>query len=158
PPVWVEIPSDQKVYTRQKPICVPPPIIPLDEHSSCPCNETRTFYSPSNPSFTRPCTIFTLTGALTSTIELQQCPSAAARQNRFIGPDPRHLGIFNFNNSLLFTHDLLDDYTNSYTKSEMPFASWVSILADRYVAHQSPVAFVSDQILRNVWFSFINLQ
>jgi hypothetical protein len=38
-------------------------------------------------------------------------------------------GVFNFNNRILFTHDLLDEYTSAYTSSETPFVGWVATVS-----------------------------
>jgi hypothetical protein len=82
------------------------------------------------------------------------------RYHRYIGPDRRDLGIFNYNNQKLFTHDLLDEYTSAYTSSETPFSAWVTVLNWRYELHsgQSEHLFVMAEVFRAVWFSFIGLQ
>ncbi|KAJ7838624.1 hypothetical protein B0H14DRAFT_2588463 [Mycena olivaceomarginata] len=80
--------------------------------------------------------------------------------HRYIGPDGRDLGIFNYNNRKLFTHDLLDEYTSAYTSSETPFSAWVTVLNRRYELHsgQSEHPFVTAEVFRAVWFSFVGLQ
>jgi hypothetical protein len=75
-----------------------------------------------------------------------------------VGPDPRNVGVFNYNNRLLVTHDLLDEYTAAFTSSETPFFAWVSVVKRRYETHESDLPFMSDQIFRTVWFAYVNLQ
>ncbi|KAJ7799351.1 hypothetical protein B0H14DRAFT_2617083 [Mycena olivaceomarginata] len=81
-------------------------------------------------------------------------------RRRYIGPDGRDLGIFNYNNRKLFMHDLLDEYTSAYTSSETPFSAWVTVLNRRYELHsgRSEHPFVTAEVFRAVWFSFVGLQ
>jgi hypothetical protein len=68
------------------------------------------------------------------------------------------LRIFNFNNRILMTHDLLDDYTSAYTTSETPFFAWVTVVARRYESQQSEHRFLSEAMFRATWFAYIGLQ
>jgi hypothetical protein len=81
----------------------------------------------------------------------------SSSQRRFIGPDGCNLGLFNYNNRILFTHELLNDYTCTYTSSETPFTAWVSVISRRYTSRKS-LRFVSEDIFRAVWFAFVKLQ
>ncbi|KAF8877541.1 hypothetical protein BD779DRAFT_1475196 [Infundibulicybe gibba] len=90
-----------------------------------------------------------------SVVETQACRLC---NHRFIGPDCQELGIFNFNNQVMFTHEILDDYTSNYTTSETPFAAWVAILARRYTIHETGGAFVSEKMFRSIWFAYVKLQ
>jgi hypothetical protein len=136
----------------------PPEVLLLDEHSSCICSEPRTRYSGNHTFQERPCTIYTLTRAHKANIQLQACPSCPKQPRRFIGPDPRNIGIFNFNNQILVTHDLLDEYTSAFTSSETPFAAWIVTVSRRYDTHQSTVPFVSEKLFRSIWFAYSRLQ
>ncbi|KAF9470050.1 hypothetical protein BDN70DRAFT_764742, partial [Pholiota conissans] len=93
-------------------------------------------------------------GAIEAKIQVQKCPAC---KHRFIGPDCRSIGLFNWNNRALFTHDLLNDYTSQFTTSETPFASWVTVISRRYQSRNVAIPFVGDQLFRAVWFSFIRL-
>jgi hypothetical protein len=115
-------------------------------------------YNPFLAKEERTCTIYTTTQAYSATIERQRCPTCTHRYHRFIGPEPRNLGLFNFNNQLLFTHALLDEYTSAFTSSETPFAAWVVTVSRRYQVHESCVPFVSEKMLRSVWFAYSQLQ
>jgi hypothetical protein len=104
------------------------------------------------------CIIFGLAESYPTVIQLQTCPNCHPNQRCFIGPDGRRLGIFNFNNRVLFTHELLNEYTSMYTSSETPFTAWVSTVSRRYKIRNSPNNFVNEQMFRDVWFSYVKLQ
>ena len=97
--------------------------------------------------------IYTLTGIVSAQIEVQKCKVCPSR---YIGPDGREMGLFNWNNRTLYTLELLDDYTSSYTSSETPFVAWVTVVNRRYL-QRSPMEFVSDKTFRAVWFSYVKL-
>ncbi|TFK62329.1 hypothetical protein BDN72DRAFT_733318, partial [Pluteus cervinus] len=157
-PGWATLPYETPLYAPPPPLKDIPDVIFLDVNASCPCNGKRTFYVDTLPTTRQPCTVYTLTSAYSTHVDLQRCPNSNIRQNLFIGPDPRALGLFNFNNSLFFTHELLNDYTSFFTTSETPFTSWVKVIARRYQENSSSKAFVTDEVFRNVWFSFVNIQ
>ena len=133
----------------------PPDVIRLTETSSCCClPSSRVMYDSTMPVTTMSCEVYGLTRAWIVEIEIQKCPRCNCR---FIGPDCREIGMFNWNNRLLFMHDLLDDYTCTYSTSETPFVAWVSVVSRRYESHQSPRSFISDKRFRSVWFSYARL-
>ncbi|RXW14644.1 hypothetical protein EST38_g11211 [Candolleomyces aberdarensis] len=76
-------------------------------------------------------------------------------RRRFIGPDLREVGLFNFNNSFIVSHELLDEYTMSYVTSETPFVAWCSVVAHRYLLSGSQ--FMSDGYFLPIWFSYAAL-
>ena len=115
PPSWASLPSDPLTYPCAQPLRVVPSVLELNGWSRCCCYPTRSQHSPLRSSERRSCTIYTLTGAHRTLIELQSCPSCPHTLRQFIGPETRDLGIFNFNNRILLTHDLLDEYTSAYT-------------------------------------------
>jgi hypothetical protein len=126
--------------------------------SCCCCFPIRSPYFPLRPSEHHLCTIYTLTGAQCTQIELQLCLSCPRTLRRFIGPETWNLGIFNFINRILFTHNLLNEYTSAYTSSETPFVGWVSTVSCRYMNHGSEKPFVMEKMFRAVWFSYIQLK
>jgi len=105
-----------------------------------------------------PCKVYALTRVHACEIELQACNACPRAYRRYVGPDGREVGIFNLNNKLLFTHDLLDDYTASFTSSETPFAAWVNVAQRRYERHASPESFVRDAVFLAAWFAYSNVQ
>lgn len=99
--------------------------------------------------------MYTLLSVHTLQIELQPCPTCPPSRQRFIGPDLRDIGLFNFNNSVLVSHELLDEYTSAYTSSETPFIAWVGVMARRYML--AGQAFMGDDLFRSVWFAYASL-
>ena len=91
-------------------------------------------------------------------LQVQNCIHCPPIQRHLVGPDGRRSGFFNLNNSVLFTHDLLDDYTAAFTSSETPFVAWVNLLRKRYVRHSSPLSFAHEAVFRAAWFAYSNLQ
>ena len=154
-PIWAWLPSDQEHYPRPLPYSPENPVIPLTDTSACLC---LTRFSASRHCLTKPCIVYGLTGARPGEIQVQACPQCPVMRRRYIGPDCRELGLFNYNNNILFTHDLLDDYTNSFTSSETPFTAWVSVVSRRYASHRSLHPFVSEATFRSAWFAYTRLQ
>lgn len=153
PPIWARIKGDANA--QPLPLMVrTPSTIQLDDSSSCSCRYPRTMFDSRRPVETRPCNVYGLLEAHHTLIEVQKCPNCP---QGYIGPESSGLGIFNLNNRSLFTLTLLDDYTAHFTRSETPFASWVSSTACRYLNHQSQVPFVKEKTFRTAWFSFIRL-
>ncbi|KAJ7753387.1 hypothetical protein DFH07DRAFT_774137 [Mycena maculata] len=156
PPTWAALPTDPVLYERRLPLHDPPSIIPLTETSSCCCSQPRVLFSPAASTRQQTCMIYGLYGYLKTSIEVQTCSHCS---HRLIGPDGRELGLFNHNNQRLFTHDLLDEYTSAYTSSETPFVAWVTVVSRRYEVHSGGAQqFVSDEIFRAAWFSYVRLQ
>lgn len=159
PPVWSILETDVALYERRKPqLELPKDCFSLDATSSCPCGLSRTLYDPDLPKTNHDCILYTLSETHVHNIELQPCRTCPGRRRRRIGPDPRDYGVFNYNNRILVTHALLDEYTAAYTTSETPFVAWVSIVTRRYEVHESKAPFMSEQMFRAVWFAYVNLQ
>lgn len=155
PPSWAKLQSDPYIIERPPPLQFSPSIIPITPLASCCCSVPRTMYTGGLPTREQPCMIYTLTCVYSSIIELQACMSC---HRRFIGPDCRELGLFNFNNRLLFTHDLLDEYTSAFTMSETPFTAWIEVISRRYQNHSgSRPRFVTEEMFRAVWFAYAKL-
>ena len=55
-------------------------------------------------------------------------------------------------------HNLLDDYTASFTLSETPFAAWVNVAQRRYEWHASPGSFIRDAVFLAAWFAYSDVQ
>ncbi|KAJ6507200.1 hypothetical protein C8R47DRAFT_966779 [Mycena vitilis] len=155
PPVWASLPTDILHYAPVKPIQEPPGIISLMATSSCCCSHPRQLYDPELPTKHQKCTVYGLYRSWEAETEVQACPNCS---HRLVGPDCRELGFFNYNNRKLFTHDLLDEYTSAYTSSETPFSAWVSVVARRYEIHGDGQKFISHDMFRAVWFSYVELQ
>jgi CxC4 like cysteine cluster associated with KDZ transposases len=154
PPTWVSLPSDPNLYDCAPPVKEVPEFIALDLNSRCLC---KMGYDSLHPMTSKPCIVYTLSTAHTATIELQSCVNCAPHR-RSIGPDGRSVGLFNLNNNILFSHDLLDEYTSAFTSSETPFAAWVTTLQRHYDLHQSQLRFVAARTFRSAWFAYTRLQ
>ena len=155
PPVWAMLPSDTHPYECPAATTGAPSQIPLGDSRRCICGATTT--SNQNAEF-QPAKLYGLTGVHTLEIKLQACSVCPRAYHRYVGPDGCDLGIFNLNNQLLFTHDLLDDYTASFTSSETPFTAWANVVWRRYLRHGSLEPFVRDAVFLQAWFSYSNLQ
>lgn len=155
PPVWAALPTDPHLYDR--PVASPsvPDRILLGLGGRCICGALG---KPEGATLFLPCKVYALTRVHACEIELQACNACPRAYRRYVGPDGREDGIFNLNNKLLFTHDLLDDYTASFTSSETPFAAWVNVAQRRYERHASPESFVRDAVFLAAWFAYSNVQ
>lgn len=155
PPLWCSLPSDPVLYNRPHPIKRYPAIIKLESSSQCPCGSK---YNPAFPTTRIPCIIYGPLQAVNAEIETQRCRICDPRRRRYIGPDAREHGLFNWSNHILFTHELLDEYTIAYSTSETPFAAWVLVINGRYETNRSCHPFVSVGLFRSTWFLFVALQ
>lgn len=90
-------------------------------------------------------------------MELQPCPECPPSRKQFIGPDLREYGIFNYNNSTFVSHELLDEYTSSFTLSETPFDAWVEFIQRRSLVYGSG-HFMGKDLFRSCWFAYACLQ
>jgi hypothetical protein len=155
-PTWAALPGDRESYPRPPLIGSSPIEISLDEHSRCSCGTRKVTHLPTTWSL---CKVYTLLEVFTCKIETQACPNGCSRGGyRFVGPDCSRIGLFNYNNRILFAHDLLNDYTLCYTTSETPFTAWVTITKTRYIQVSPEAMFVSEEVFRAAWFSFVSLQ
>lgn len=158
PPHWAMLPSDLALYTCPPPVRTPPSLIKLTTDASCRCIDGGwTFYNPGLPVEVKRCTVYTLTGAFPVEVKTQKCPRCPPAHKRRIGPEPRALGLFNYNNWRLFSHELLDDYTCSFTTSETPFESWVNQVDRQYAVTESPIPFLGSDTFGLVWFAYARL-
>ncbi|KAJ3521134.1 hypothetical protein NMY22_g12435 [Coprinellus aureogranulatus] len=160
PPLSFALSSDFPHYPRPRPFRDAPngPIL-LDKFSSCSSCQLplgRTYRTPDGVIVYRKCHIYTLTNVFTADIQLQRCPKCPASRRRFIGPDLREAGLFNYNNSIVVSHEVLDEYTVMYAHSETPFTSFVSLLSHRY--SMSGDSFMGEDLFRSVWFAYVSLQ
>ncbi|KAH6905379.1 hypothetical protein BKA70DRAFT_1504505 [Coprinopsis sp. MPI-PUGE-AT-0042] len=157
PPIWAAICGDAQLYPPPPPFRWPiEEPFQLDDESSCPCPLGRTFFSSTSPTTLRTCKVYTLDTLHIHQIKLQPCPTCPPQRRRSIGPDLRTQGLFNYNNSVLVSHQLLDEYTSAYTTSETPFTAWVTHIARRYSL--SDATFMGEDLFRSVWFAYVSLQ
>ncbi|KAJ7586167.1 hypothetical protein C8J56DRAFT_1004769 [Mycena floridula] len=122
PPEWSSLSSDKPLYERTTFGQLTPDIIPMDQHGSCLCMEGR--WDPFTETVQRRGVIYGLYEAKEVLIEVQKCSICPSNHRHYVGPDTRDLQLLNYNNSTLFTHELLEDYCSTFTTSETPFVTW----------------------------------
>ncbi|KAJ6527192.1 hypothetical protein B0H19DRAFT_1196670 [Mycena capillaripes] len=152
PPIWAALPEDPLLYHRQNADI--PALIPFGTAARCSCGAIPNDLAKS----TIHCTVYTLTQAVSALIEVQMCHQCSSGRRRYIGPDCRDLGLFNYNNRTLFSHLLFDEYTSAFSSSETPFVAWASVVSRRYKSVHASVPFVSENVFRTAWFLFSDLQ
>lgn len=155
PLLWCSLPSNQKLYERRQPGGGDPGTIKLKESSRCTCGAK---YSRAVLTSCIPCIVYGPLSAVDAEIEIQRCEVCDLHRRKFVGPDARDQGLFNWSNHILFTHNLLDEYTLTYSTSETPFAAWGSVITSHYETYQSRHLFVSIGLFHSAWFSFVRLQ
>ncbi|KIK62161.1 hypothetical protein GYMLUDRAFT_112142, partial [Collybiopsis luxurians FD-317 M1] len=160
PPRWCMLPQEKEFYPRPRPVRESPAAIKLSATASCACVDGgRAFYNPGLPTVTCQCLVYTLTQAFAVQIELQPCPRCPVERHRYIGPDPRDTGLFNYNNSSIFSHELLNEYISAFSSAETPFEPWVNQISRRYEeSQQDPfIPFISGGLFRSLWFAYARL-
>ncbi|KIK55737.1 hypothetical protein GYMLUDRAFT_113194, partial [Collybiopsis luxurians FD-317 M1] len=135
----------------------PPHLIPLDENSQCACHDgQQASYDPSCPKLVCQATLYTTVQAFVVDIELQVCPRCPTASRKHVGPDPRDIGIFNYNNTHLFSHKLVNKYISAFTTSETPIDPWIEQVSRRYqetaYGKLDGIAFVGGELFRVAWF------
>ncbi|KAF6765754.1 hypothetical protein DFP72DRAFT_798093 [Ephemerocybe angulata] len=160
PPKWTRLSTDVTMY-HVLPYTLDPATgqirFSLQEGDSCClCSNGRTFFDRNQLAEYRPAKLYTLTSLYEVQVQMQKCPQCPSKNARWIGPDLRHYEVFNYNNSVLVTHELLNEYTSAYTSSETPFIAWTIQLSRRYDNYNT--RFMGPDLFRAVWFSFAYLQ
>lgn len=158
-PSWAALDTDNSLYPRPPPFRSGIQLLKLDDtRACCACLDGgRTFYDPNLPKVVKTCTIYTLSRAYEAEIELQKCPSCPQTRRRYIGPETRELGLFNFNNSSLYSHELLEEYVSAFTLSETPFDPWAKHIGRRYTTDAGSLPFVEGKTFRAVWCAYARL-
>ncbi|KAJ3846330.1 hypothetical protein EV368DRAFT_52947 [Lentinula lateritia] len=159
-PTWCRLSSDVLLYDQPAPMrSVPDLLLLLQGAGSCACVDGgRAWYDLEKPKITKECAVYTLTRSYKTLIELQPCPLCPKSRRRYIGPETRNLGLFNYNNSSLFSHELLDEYTSAFSCSETPFDPWVIQVKRRYSLNDDGgIQFVSGGLFRDTWFAYARL-
>ncbi|KAK7685317.1 hypothetical protein QCA50_011680 [Cerrena zonata] len=100
--------------------------------------------------------LFGLTSSRTVTIDTIRCP-ACKHARRLIGPDLSECGLFNWNNTMIFSHQLLNAYINMYTASETPFSAFCLNVRRWYQDSGTNTSFCSDETFVRVWFAYVRL-
>lgn len=91
-------------------------------------------------------------------IELERCSRCPPDARQFVGPDLCKSGLFNYNNRRIYTHELLNQFTNSFSAHETPFHAFCTVVQRCYKGSESPIDFVPDDAFRTAFFSFTRVQ
>ncbi|KZV86253.1 hypothetical protein EXIGLDRAFT_559274, partial [Exidia glandulosa HHB12029] len=102
------------------------------------------------------CTVFDVDRAYSARVDVRACSDPTCQ--RSAGPDLGDIGVFNLNNFTLVTHALFSKYDSQFSNSETTFHAFIASMRDEYQTYQSPHAFMSEDLFRTCWFSFMNLQ
>lgn len=107
---------------------------------------------------TVPCTIYTSVSAHSATIEIVPCASCPKNPHAFAGPDLGELGIFNMNNNTLYTHELLNEFSNRYTAAETLFDAFCTTLRHTYIERGINQCFLCKKTFELAWMAFHRVQ
>ncbi|KAF9235541.1 hypothetical protein BU15DRAFT_35345, partial [Melanogaster broomeanus] len=125
---------------------------------SCGLSLSNTTHYPEYRSvMTKPATIYGLTLSTPATIDVLPCP-VCRHACRSLGSDLGTQGLFNWNNNMLFTHELLNAFTSAFTASETPFSAFCLTVRRAYLNHSREMEFCSDETFVRVWFKFTQIQ
>ncbi|EJD39347.1 hypothetical protein AURDEDRAFT_29512, partial [Auricularia subglabra TFB-10046 SS5] len=150
PPAWCRLPSDTAPWF---PLVSPlPAVLTLGPSPRCRCGSGAKSAAPVHR---LQCVVYGSMRAEKVVIEVQAC---AAQDNLFAGPDVRELGVFNYNNHRLYTHELLNKFTSSYSAHELPFHAFRTVTQRTYLENGCKVPFVNDDTFRTAWYSFMRIQ
>ncbi|EJD39864.1 hypothetical protein AURDEDRAFT_70811, partial [Auricularia subglabra TFB-10046 SS5] len=152
PPEWARLGTD--TLLSYPPVYSNPGHLALGHAPRCRCGSPP---DPNKPIKTIACIVYSSVAAFETTIEVQACSTCPSSSRQHAGPDLSTRGLFNFNNARVYTHELLDGFTNSMTATETPFHSYQKIIQRKYEGY-SRIRFVSNRTLRSVWFSFTRIQ
>ncbi|KAI0672113.1 hypothetical protein C8Q78DRAFT_1124971, partial [Trametes maxima] len=158
PPRWCALPNEDLPPTPLPPN--PGAHFSLDALARCACGigiQSVLREEPQIAPETRDAVMFGLTMCSRVRIDVLPC-RACHHRRRFIGPDLGSLGVFNWNNTFLFTHELLNAYTNAFTASETPFAAFCLTVRRQYEDRCPESPFCSNETFVRAWFSFVELQ
>ncbi|BGP35738.1 hypothetical protein JCM10296v2_007590 [Rhodotorula toruloides] len=132
-----------------------PSPLPINEHSRCACRRAG---SPDRPVRTIPCTVYSSSGAIRTQIQVKHCSCARFARRWSVGPDLGEYGLFNYSNSTVVTHELLNACSSQFLRSPTPLSAFHHTTEDAYLERQSPVEFMSKRLFVRVFFSFVRLQ
>ncbi|KAL0062839.1 hypothetical protein AAF712_010294 [Marasmius tenuissimus] len=156
PPEWVLLPTDIPHYPRRSPKSPVPNVIEPREAGRSNCDVRFSPEMLEMPKISRRCKVYTLTEELERQIELVRCLRCHPHKHCFIGPDTRGLGLFNYNNSVLMSHELLNEYVSRFTSSVSQFAAFVEGMSRIY--SRRGFLFVKEDLFHSVWFAYASLQ
>jgi CxC4 like cysteine cluster associated with KDZ transposases len=155
PPEWCRLPWDKMFPTTyfdggRRFL----PRFNLDVNSQCSCGET---VISENDVMYDTLLIYMSFMVLKAEIQTSHCESCTNTSGR-IGPDLREHGLFNYNNTIAFSHELMNSYTSQFTTSETPFNAFYNTILHSYKNKSFVAPFCAEQTFRTTWYAFIKLQ
>ncbi|KAK7043581.1 hypothetical protein VNI00_008192 [Paramarasmius palmivorus] len=162
PPRWCASPHEMAYFVpKVDPMQMSTfPINPISARCSCGLSlvdAQNLHHMDLLPATFQPAILFHTAFSSEVVVEVVPCPRCR-HARRHIGPDLSEFGIFNWNNTMLFTHDLLNEYTSTYTASETPFSAFCLTRRRAYEEQSASMKFCSNETFVRVWFSFVKLQ
>jgi CxC4 like cysteine cluster associated with KDZ transposases len=158
PPDWCRIAEDkgegEKSWNGGKHVLERKEPFRLGDTARCSCGNVDRCDQPIS---VQDIYIYTRHGVLVEKIEVSYCIRCPKKRG-FLGPDLSDFSIFNWDNTIAFSHEILNEYTNQYTLSETPFRAYCESLARFYRTGGSVRSFLDPRTFQNAWFSFISLQ
>ncbi|KAH7097347.1 hypothetical protein BKA62DRAFT_624087, partial [Auriculariales sp. MPI-PUGE-AT-0066] len=148
PPRWSQ-PQTSHVRLSTDPRTLPP-TFQLGPHSRCRCGAPALDTAPVTK---LSCVVYGPTSASKHLVCVKPCSRCPRERNMFAGPDLGGFGIFNYNNTKMFLHVVLNEYSTAIARMEAPFHAYTQLIQNRYVDCCSPIQFVSDDLFRAAWFS-----
>ncbi|KAL9938060.1 hypothetical protein V8E36_002683, partial [Tilletia maclaganii] len=128
-------------------------------HSRCHCGRPA---AEDAQTLRRSCRLFHSLGIWNTEIEVQQCNCRSGGERRTIGPDLAEYGLFNWNNEIVLTHELLNAYSSQFYTSPTPLAAFCATVQHTYDEHAPstgpPSRFLARATFIKVFFAFIQVQ
>ncbi|KAE8224370.1 hypothetical protein CF319_g2728 [Tilletia indica] len=156
PPPFCRLPSE--------PISAPvvaaaalPAVLPIGMHARCDCGQ---FSNLDEPRKRRSCTIYYSTGPVMRQIETQECKCRKGSEKRSIGPDLSEYGLFNWNNSVVVTHELFNSYSSQLSASSTPLTAFYTTTQHAYEQHcpDGRPKFLARSSFIKLYFAYVGLQ
>lgn len=145
PPHWCLLPSESAYNAPH--LSPNTSSFSLDGSTRCVCGimfADVTNYPPYRAMLVKTAVIFGLTKSTPVSIELLPCP-VCQHPHRSLGADLGTQGLFNWNNEMLFTHELLNAFMNMFTASETPFSAFCTTVKWAYCDYSHSMEFCSDE-------------
>ncbi|KAK4691502.1 hypothetical protein P7C70_g9332, partial [Phenoliferia sp. Uapishka_3] len=106
----------------------------------------------------RLCRIYTTQGVIERGIEVQQCTCHRHGDQFTIGPDLGEHGLFNWNNEIIVSHELFNDYSSQLVVSPTPLNSFQRNCRHRFAEVHSPHPFLPKTTFNLIFYAFARHQ
>lgn len=156
-PSWLRLPSDVVPLAPAFSAANLPPLLSSPPETVQRCTRAHCeALAPPHKGIDTPCWILSSLSATPSMIRLQRCLRRDSYRGRPVmqGPDLRHLGLFNWNNTLIFTFELLNRFASNINAGEMPYNAFAATQARAYREAASGRPFVAPGTFRRVHAAF----